>query len=95
MIVSSVSQALAAAPAKAGAASDGAASFAGLLEGLGLKTIQSLNAAEQTGAAALEGKASVQQAVFATLEAEQALQAAIAIRDKIVGAINEVTRMQI
>jgi flagellar hook-basal body complex protein FliE len=94
MIVSSIGHVLASAPAKPEAAGTGA-SFAGLLEGLGLKTIQSLSAAEQTGVASLEGKASVQQAVFATLEAEQALQAAVAIRDKIVGAINEVTRMQI
>jgi flagellar hook-basal body complex protein FliE len=72
-----------------------AASFESMLVDFGQQTLSALRAGETSGIAALEGKASVQQAVMATLQAEQALQAAIAIRDKLVGAINEVTRMQI
>jgi flagellar hook-basal body complex protein FliE len=72
-----------------------ASSFESMLIDFGQQTLSALRAGEATGIAALEGKASVQQAVMATLQAEQALQAAIAIRDKLVGAINEVTRMQI
>ena len=45
--------------------------------------------------AAIEGKASTQQAVMATMEAEKTLQAALAIRDKVVSAFLEISRMQI
>jgi flagellar hook-basal body complex protein FliE len=65
--------------------------FAGILEGLG----NALRAGESAAMAAIEGKASTQQAVMATLHAEQSLQAALAIRDKIVSAFLEVSRMQI
>ena len=65
--------------------------FAGILEGLGT----ALRAGESTAISAIEGKATTQQAVMATLHAEQSLQAALAIRDKIVSAFLEVSRMQI
>jgi flagellar hook-basal body complex protein FliE len=94
VIVSSVSGSGILPQASAPAASAGA-SFESFLTGLGRETATALKAGETAGIAAIEGKASIQQTVMATLEAEQALQAAIAIRDKIVGAINEITRMQI
>ncbi len=41
------------------------------------------------------GKASVQQVVEAVMSAEQTLQSAIAIRDKVVSAYLEISRMAI
>ena len=45
--------------------------------------------------AALQGKADTREAVDAVMNAEQSLQAAISIRDKIVQAYLEVSRMAI
>ena len=51
--------------------------------------------AEQVSVAALQGQADVREVVDAVMSAEQALQAAIAIRDKIVAAYLEISRMAI
>ncbi|MGB9143856.1 MAG: flagellar hook-basal body complex protein FliE [Aestuariivirga sp.] len=69
--------------------------FEGMLKGLGANVFESLRAGESTAIAAIEGKVSAQQAVMATMEAEKSLQAALAIRDKIVSAFLEISRMQI
>ena len=65
------------------------------LNGLGVNAFEALRTGESTAIAAIEGKASTQQAVMATMEAEKSLQAALAIRDKIVSAFLEISRMQI
>ena len=44
---------------------------------------------------ALQGKASVQQVVEAVMSAERQLQTAIAVRDKVVAAYLEISRMAI
>jgi flagellar hook-basal body complex protein FliE len=87
----------AAAPAAstASAAASGGGDFASMLAdmaGSGMKTVQ---AGEATAISGLQGKASVQQVVDAVMSAEQTLQAAIAIRDKVIGAYQEITRMAI
>jgi flagellar hook-basal body complex protein FliE len=69
--------------------------FEGLLKSLGTGAMDALKNGESTAIAAIEGKASAQQAVMATMQAEQSLQAALAIRDKIVSAFLEISRMQI
>lgn len=51
--------------------------------------------AEATSVAGVQGKASVQQVVEAVMAAEQTLQGAVAIRDKVVAAYLELSRMQI
>jgi flagellar hook-basal body complex protein FliE len=56
---------------------------------------QSLKAAEETSMAGIEGKASAQKVVEAVLAAEHNLQTAIAIRDKMVNAYTELSRMAI
>ena len=43
----------------------------------------------------LQGKSSVQEVVQAVMSAEQSLQAALAIRDKVVAAYQEISRMAI
>ena len=54
-----------------------------------------LRASEQISIAGVQGKASVQQVVDAVMSAEQTLQGAIAIRDKVVSAYLELSRMSI
>ncbi|AWM88963.1 flagellar hook-basal body complex protein FliE [Microvirga sp. 17 mud 1-3] len=56
---------------------------------------QTLRAGESAAIAGIQGKASVQQVVEAVMSAEQALQTAIAIRDKVVAAYQEISRMAI
>jgi flagellar hook-basal body complex protein FliE len=51
--------------------------------------------AEATSVAGIQGRASVQQVVEAVMAAEQTLQGAVAIRDKVVAAYLELSRMQI
>ena len=71
------------------------AGFEKILNGLGANAFEALRTGESTAIAAIEGKATTQQAVMATMEAEKSLQAALAIRDKIVSAFLEISRMQI
>src|SRR5262245_35985734 len=54
-----------------------------------------LKTAEATSIAGMRGQASVQQVVDAVMSAEQTLQGAIAIRDKVVAAYLELSRMSI
>jgi flagellar hook-basal body complex protein FliE len=58
-------------------------------------TVSALKTAETTSTAALEGKASIQQVVDAVMQAERQLQTTLAIRDKVVAAYMDITRMQI
>ena len=58
-------------------------------------SVKTLEAGEATAISGLQGKASVQQVVEAVMSAEQTLQTAIAVRDKVVGAYQEITRMAI
>jgi flagellar hook-basal body complex protein FliE len=69
--------------------------FESILKSFATGTVDALRSGESAAIAAIEGKASTQQAVMATMQAEQSLQAALAIRDKIVSAFLEISRMQI
>jgi flagellar hook-basal body complex protein FliE len=69
--------------------------FGALLKSLTEGTVNALQNGEQTAIAAIQGKTTIQNAVMATMEAEQSLQAALAIRDKVVSAFLEISRMQI
>ncbi len=69
--------------------------FESILKSFVTGTVDALRNGESTAIAAIEGKASTQQAVMATMQAEQSLQAALAIRDKVVSAFLEISRMQI
>ncbi len=59
----------------------------------GLRT--SLRTGEAAAISGLQGKASTQQVVEAVMSAEQSLQTAIAVRDKVVAAYLELSRMPI
>ncbi|MFC5039424.1 flagellar hook-basal body complex protein FliE [Tianweitania sediminis] len=70
-------------------------SFAAALGDMATNTIGSLQQAEQVSLMALQGDADTRTVVDAVMSAEQSMQAAIAIRDKIVTAYLEISRMAI
>src|SRR4051812_4307898 len=55
----------------------------------------SIKAGEAAAISGIQGKASVQQVVDAVLSAERTLQTTIAVRDKMVAAYQEISRMAI
>ncbi len=77
------------------AAPSGGASFGEVLGNVMQQAAGTLQQAEQASVAAMEGRMDIRQAVDQVLAAERTLQAAIAIRDKAVGAYLEINRMQI
>lgn len=77
------------------AAIDPGASFANAVTEAANRTIGTLEHAEQLSVQALQGDVQTREVVDAVMSAEQSLQAAVAIRDKIVTAYLEVSRMAI
>ena len=71
------------------------ASFADALAQAASRTVGKLESAEALSMEALKGNADTRQVVDAVMNAQQTLQAAVAIRDKIVSAYLEVSRMSI
>lgn len=71
------------------------ADFGTTLRQVASDAVQTLRTAEATSLAGMSGKASAQAVVEAVMAAEQTLQGAIAVRDKLVSAYLELTRMQI
>jgi flagellar hook-basal body complex protein FliE len=76
-------------------ATDGTGSFASVLSDLATRTVGTLERAEQVSVQGLQGQADTREVVDAVMSAEQALTAAVAIRDKIVSAYMEISRMAI
>jgi len=79
----------------AAGATDAAGSFASVLSDLATRTVGTLDHAEQMSVQGLQGQADTREVVDAVMSAEQALTAAVAIRDKIVSAYMEISRMAI
>jgi flagellar hook-basal body complex protein FliE len=77
------------------AAPEAGADFGSVLLQLTSDAANAVRQAEATSVAGVQGKASVQQVVEAVMSAEQTLQGAVAIRDKVVAAYLELSRMQI
>src|SRR5690606_10168111 len=83
-------------PARAGAGREvPTADFGAVLGKLIIEAADIVRAAEATSIAGVRGQASVQEVVESVLAAEQTLQAAIAIRDKVTAAYLELSRMAI
>lgn len=76
-------------------AADPAGSFASVLSDLATRTVGTLEHAEQMSVQGIQGQADTREVVDAVMSAEQALTAAVAIRDKIVSAYMEISRMAI
>jgi flagellar hook-basal body complex protein FliE len=80
----------------AGAAGVGdGADFGAMISQLATNAAHVVRHAEATAVAGIQGTATVQQVVEAVMSAEQTLQGAVAIRDKVVAAYLELSRMQI
>ncbi|MCT7377578.1 flagellar hook-basal body complex protein FliE [Chelativorans salis] len=69
--------------------------FSAMVTELATNTVARLENAEGLSFKALEGEAETRAVVDAVMSAEQSLQAAIAIRDKIVTAYLDISRMAI
>lgn len=69
--------------------------FGNMLARMASDTFDTLKAAEATSVAGITDKASVQQVVESVMAAEQSLQTALAVRDKVVSAYLEISRMTI
>jgi len=72
-----------------------AASFADALGAAGAEALQTMRNAESVSISGLKGEADARVVVDAVMQAEQTLQTAVALRDKIVSAYLEISRMQI
>jgi flagellar hook-basal body complex protein FliE len=83
------------ATAGAAATSAAGADFSQVLADVAASTVDTLRAGEAAAISGIGGTMSVQGVVAAVMSAEQALQTAIAVRDKLVTAYQEVSRMQI
>ena len=95
-----VSGALAAGPlggvlAPAATAAPAGPAFGDVMAQVAAGMRDSLRAGEAAAISGIQGKASAQQVVEAVMSAEQSLQTAIAIRDKVVAAYLEISRMAI
>lgn len=75
--------------------SGGGADFRDMLEGLATSASKSIHAAEKVSASAVHGKASAREVAETLMQAEQNLQTALAVRDKVVAALQEISRMPI
>ncbi|PSJ63332.1 flagellar hook-basal body protein FliE [Mesorhizobium ephedrae] len=74
---------------------EGGVSFAEMVSDTAGRTVNRMREAEQLSVEALQGKGDMRQVADAVMSAEQSFQAAVAIRDKIVAAYLEVSRMAI
>jgi flagellar hook-basal body complex protein FliE len=70
-------------------------SFASMLSDLSVDAVNNLKRAEVASFEGMQGKANTREVVDAVMSAEQSLQTAIALRDKIVNAYLEITKMQV
>jgi len=75
--------------------SGGLQDFGQMLAQVSSDAVNTVKTGEATSIAGLQGTATVQDVVQAVMSAEQTLQTAIAIRDKVVAAYQEITRMAI
>ena len=69
--------------------------FDSVLKQVTTDAIGTLKAGEAASISAVQGKESTRRVVEALMSAEQALQTAVAVRDKVVQAYQEVVRMSI
>jgi flagellar hook-basal body complex protein FliE len=72
-----------------------AVGFDGVLEQVAADAVGSLKAGEAASISSMQGKVSAQSVVEAVMSAERTLQMAVAVRDKVVQAYQEVSRMAI
>ncbi len=69
--------------------------FASVLKGAAKDSIATMRTAETQSAAAIAGKADIREVVQAVTNAELTLQTVVNIRDKVIGAYNDIIRMPV
>jgi flagellar hook-basal body complex protein FliE len=69
--------------------------FAKTMASMAADAISTVKTGETTAIAGMQGKAPLQQVVQAVMQADQALRTVVAVRDKVVGAYQEISRMQV
>jgi len=79
----------------AAASGVGATDFGSVLASLARDTMSTMRGGEAAAISGIQGKVSTQKVVEAIMSAEQALQVAISVRDKVVQAYQEIGRMAI
>ena len=79
----------------AAAGSAAVTDFGSVLASLARDTMSTMKGGEVAAISGIQGKASTQKVVEAIMSAEQALQVAISVRDKVVQAYQEIGRMAI
>jgi flagellar hook-basal body complex protein FliE len=76
-------------------ATDAIGDFGQMMTQVTTDAINKLKTGEATAISGLQGKATVQQVVEAVSDAQGSLQTALAVRDKVVSAYQEISRMTI
>jgi flagellar hook-basal body complex protein FliE len=84
-----------ASPAASAVQPGGELGFDSVFKQVASDAIGTLKAGEAASISAIQGKESTRRVVEALMSAEQALQTAVAVRDKVVQAYQEVVRMSI
>lgn len=79
----------------ASAAATGGVDFSQVLADVASSAVDALKGGESAAIGGINGALPIQGVVQSIMNAEQALQTAIAVRDKLVSAYTEITRMQI
>lgn len=70
-------------------------SFGDVLKNAAIKSIQTLRAGEAASARAVSGEATLPEVVQAITASEMTLQTVVAVRDRLVGAYQEIMRMPV
>jgi flagellar hook-basal body complex protein FliE len=70
-------------------------SFANVMGNMANDTVNTLKSAEAASFAGIKGTMGTREVVDAVMQANQALQTAVAVRDKVVSAFLDITKMQI
>jgi flagellar hook-basal body complex protein FliE len=81
--------------AGAGQSAADPASFAAMMRKAAGEAASALGEAEAISIKGVQGAASIQEVATKVMAAERAVQTAIALRDRFVGALQEVSRMQV
>ena len=98
LVTSAVSSILGPSQAASSATSTAASSgnsFSSMLASLSSDTVDKLKTSESMSVAGLQGKATTQSVVEAVMQGQEALQTALALRDKTISAFQEISRMAI
>ena len=82
-------------PPAATPGTDTGMSFASVMSNMAKGTVSTLKGAEAASFAGIKGTMGTREVVDAVMQANQTLQTTIAVRDKIVSAFLDITRMQI